>query len=37
MGEDGSDTATVEIDDPPILAAGKDDAAVKGIVALGVD
>lgn len=37
MGEGGADTAAVEVDDASVLAAGKDDAPVEGIVALGVD
>ena len=34
MGEGGSDTAAVEVDDASALAAGEDDAPVEGIVAL---
>ena len=37
MGKGGSDTATVEIDDAPVLAAGEDDAPVKGVAALRVE
>ena len=37
MGEGGSDTAAVEIDDAPALAAGEDDAPVEGIAALRVE
>lgn len=37
MGEGGSETATVEIDNAPFLAAGEDDAAVEGIMALGIE
>ena len=37
MGEGGSDTAAVEIDDASALAAREDDAPVKGIVALPVE
>ena len=37
MGKGGSDTATVEIDDASVLAAGEDDAPVKGVAALRVE
>ena len=37
MGKGGSDTATVEIDDAPVLAAGEDDAPIKGVAALRVE
>ena len=38
MGEAyGSNTATVEIDDAPALAAREDDAPVEGIAALRIE
>ena len=37
MGEGGSDTATVEIDDAPALAAREDDAPVESIAALRIE
>ena len=37
MGEGGSDTAAVEIDDTPALATGEHDASVEGIAALRIE
>ena len=37
MGEGGSDTTAVEIDDASVLAAGEDDASVKGVAALCIE
>ena len=37
MGEGGSDTATVEVDDASALAAREDDAPVEGVAALWVE
>ncbi len=37
MGEGGSDTAAVEVDDAPALAAREDDAPVEGVAALWVE
>ena len=37
MGEGGSDTAAVEIDDAATLQAGEHDAPVEGIVALQIE
>jgi len=37
MGEGGSDTAAVEVDDAPALAAREDDAPVEGIVTLQIE
>src|SRR5882762_5710415 len=37
MGEGGSDTAAVEIDDAAALAAGEHDAPVEGIAALRIE
>ena len=37
MGESGSDTAAVEVDDAPALAAREDDAPVEGIVTLRIE
>ena len=37
MGEGGSDTAAVKIDDASAQTAGKDDAPVEGIVALRIE
>ena len=37
MGEDGSDTAAVEIDDTPALATGEDHSLVEGIAALRIE
>ncbi len=37
MGEGGSDTAAVEIDDASALAAREDDAPVEGIAAIPVE
>jgi len=34
MGEGGSDTAAVEVDDASALAAREDDAPVEGVAAL---
>jgi hypothetical protein len=33
MGKSGADTAAIEIDDTPVMPAGKDDAAAEGIPA----
>lgn len=37
MGEGGSDTAAVKIDDASAQTAGEDDAPVEGIVALRIE
>ncbi len=37
MGEGGSDTATVEVDDVSALAAGEDDTPVESVAALWVE
>ncbi len=37
MGEGGSDTATVEVDDASALAAREDDAPVESVAALWVE
>src|SRR5437879_11809944 len=37
MGEGGSDTAAVEVDDASALAAREDDAPVEGVAALWVE
>ena len=37
MGEGGSDTAAVEVDDASALAAREDDASVEGVAALCVE
>src|SRR5258707_187583 len=37
MSENGSDTAAVEVDDTPALAAREDDAPVEGVAALRIE
>jgi hypothetical protein len=34
MGESGADTATIQVDDVTLLAAGEQDAAPEAVVAL---
>ena len=37
MNEGGADTATVEVNDMPVLVAREHDALVKGVASLRVD
>ena len=37
MRESGAETATVQVEDTSVLAAGEDHAPVEGVVAAGVN
>lgn len=37
MSENGSDTAAVEVDDTPALAAREDDTPIEGVAALRIE